>query len=129
MYWARSSGIKSDSAVARKHEDFMNVFAHLVQFDQVNPGKLAGCESIARHILQIHAATRRNPEFPDFTGTELMVQSTLDSKGGELHGDFADWTAEKQKQRAFTLKQHRLYAEEQGHRDQPAAGPNKNKKK
>ena len=40
--------------------------------------------------------------------------SSLDSSGGVITGEFAKWTAEQQKNRAFTLRQQRLYAEEEG---------------
>ena len=107
------------------------MLSHLVVFDQLNVGKLAGCESISRHVMQIHAAVKRNPRNPNFRGMEMMVSSTLDSKGGVVTGDFANWTAEQQKQQAFTMKQQRLYAEEEdlmGKRNAQQPG-NPNKKK
>ena len=109
----------------------MSILANFVTFDQVSPGQLAGCEAIARHVLQIHATTKRNTRNPDFNGTRLMIMSTLDSSGGVLAGDFAKWTTEEQKNYAFTLKQQRLYAEEEDRQDKRAAqspdGPNKKK--
>ena len=116
-YWVRSTGIAPGHSVALKHRDFLSVLAHLVTFDQLNPGKLAGCEATSRHILQIHSAVRKNNKQPDFKGTQLMVMSTLDANGGILSGEFAKWTAEEQKAYAFTLKQQRLYAEEEDAQD------------
>ena len=91
----RSSGISADHPVAEKHQDLLTVLSHLVAFDQLNVGKLAGCESISRH-MQIHAAVKRNARNPNFLGTEMMVTSTLDSKGGVVTGELASWTAEQQ---------------------------------
>ena len=69
-------------------------------------------------ILQIHQAVKRSPKSPDFCGTQLMVMSKLDASGGVLTGDFARFVADEQKSEAFTLKQQRLYAEEEDKRKQ-----------
>ena len=59
-----------------------------------------------------------------------MVTSTLDAKGGVITGEFAKWTADQQRDIAFTLKQQRLYAEEEVHADKRAASqPQGGKKK
>ena len=113
------------SPVAVKHRDLCSILHHLLAFDQVNGGELAGCELIARLILQIHTATRKNAKAPDFRGTHMMVMSSLDSSGGVLTGDFARWTAEEQKSYAFALKQQRLYAEEEGKHSKPGKGGGK----
>ena len=42
-----------------------------------------------------------------------MTMSKLDSSGGVLTGDFAKFVADEQKSLAFTLKQQRLFAEEE----------------
>ena len=115
-YYCRSSGLNPDHPTALKHRDLMTILHHLISFDQVNAGELAGCECIARYLLQIHQAVRRNPKNPDFKGTSLMVMSRLDSSGGVLSGDFARYVADEQKALAFTLKQQRLYAEEEDKR-------------
>ena len=51
-----------------------------------------------------------------------MVMSSLSSAGGVLTGSFARFVAEEQKAHAFTLKQQRLYAEEENKR-QNRGGP------
>ena len=123
-YFCRSSGLGHTHPVAVKHRDLMSILHHLLAFDQVNAGELAGCELLARMVLQIHAATRKNPKAPDFRGTQMMVMSALDSSGGVLTGDFARWTAEEQKNYAFALKQQRLFAEEEG-KHKPGKGGGK----
>ena len=102
-----------DHAVAIKHRDLLSVLHHLVAFDQLNAGQLAGAEMCARLILQIHQAVTRSPKNPVFQGTSLMVMSSLDSTGGVLTGKYARWTADEQKSKAFTMKQQRLYQEEE----------------
>ena len=47
-----------------------------------------------------------------------MVMSKLDASGGVLTGDFARFVADEQKSEALTLKQQRLYAEEEDKRKQ-----------
>ena len=111
-YYCRAAGLSHDHPIALRHRDLLGLLYHFVNFDQVNPGELAGCEATARLILQIHTAVRRNPKNPDFKGTQLMVMSALDSSGGMLSGDFARYVAEEQKAHAFTLKQQRLFSEE-----------------
>ena len=118
-YYIRASGLNPDHPVALKHRDLLSVLHHLIAFDQVNAGQLAGAEMIARLLLQIHQAVTRSPKNPVFQGTGLMVMSSLDSTGGVLTGKFARWTADEQKARAFTMKQQRLYQEEEDKRKGP----------
>eukprot|EP00974_Lingulodinium_polyedra_P069229 6701636-Lingulodinium_polyedra.AAC.1 len=76
-------------------------------------------------MLQTHAAVKRNCKVPDFKGTGLMVQNSLASGKTLMVGEFAKWTAEEQKSEAFTMKQHRLYAEEEETRDGKRQAPHK----
>ncbi len=65
---------------------------------------------------QIHQAVEKNPRNPDFKGLALMTSSLLDSNGGVFTGSFVKYVAEEQKTEAFTLKQQRLFAEEEDKR-------------
>ena len=112
-YYCRAAGLSPEHPVAIKHRDLLFILHHLVVFDQLNAGRLASAEALARLVLQIHQAVRRNPKAPDFKGTNLMTMSKLDSSGGVLTGDFAKFVADEQKSLAFTLKQQRLFAEEE----------------
>ena len=67
-------------------------------------------------VRQIHRAMKRNPKCPDFKGTGLMTMSRLDSSGGVLTGGFVRFVADEQRSHAFTLKQQRLYSEEEEQR-------------
>ena len=107
-------GLAPDSAVGHKHGDLLQALAHLLHYDLLDLPQCARAELLARLCLQIHQAARRNPKAPDFSGTDVMTQSRLDSSGGVLTGDFAHFVAEEQKSEAFMMKQQRLYAEEQG---------------
>ena len=112
-YYVRASGLNGEHPVAIKHRDLLAILLHFLSFDQVNGGRLAGTETIARYILQIHQAVRRNPKNPDFRGTSVFTMSGLDSSGGVLTGEFGRYVADEQKAHAFTLKQQRLYADEE----------------
>ena len=111
-HWLRTAGLGGETPSAIKHRELLSVLMHMVCFDQLNVSQLAGAEACARYILQIHAAVRRNPKAPDFRGLGMMTMSRLDCSGGVPTGDFAKFVAEEQKSEAFTLKQQRLYAEE-----------------
>lgn len=122
-YFVRSSGVPSEHSVAHKHRDLLGVLAHAVSFDQIDAPQSAALELVARLVLQIHQATRRCPRNPDFRGTTMMTSSTLGASGGVLVGGFARFIAEEQKSEAFTLKQQRLYAEEEDKRAGGRKGP------
>ena len=124
-YYVRSSGMNPDHPVAIKHRDLLAVLFHLVSFDQLNAGQLASAELLSRMILQIHQAVKRSPKNPDFRGTGLMTMSRLDSSGGVLTGAFARFVADEQKSHAFTLKQQRLYSEEEEKRRSKGQGGDK----
>ena len=111
-FWARDSGVPSECGAARSHRTLLTILAHMIHFDQLNAFALSSAECVARHVLQIHRAARKNPKAPDFKGLAVMVHSKLDT-GGQTHfGEFAKWTAARQKDEAFTMQQQRLYAEE-----------------
>ena len=105
-----------DHPVAIKHRELLSILMHMVCYDQLNVTQLASAEALSRHVLQIHQAVRRNPKAPDFRGLQLVVVSKLDSAGGVLTGDFGRFIAEEQNTEAFTLKQQRLFAEEEDKR-------------
>ena len=111
-YFCKTSGLSTEHPVAVKHRELLGVLMHLTCFDQLNVTQLAGCEACARYILQVHQAVRKNPKSPDFRGLGIMTASRLDASGGVLSGSFAKFVAEEQKSDAFTMKQQRLFAEE-----------------
>ena len=112
-HFLRTSGLAAEHPVAIKHREFLGVLMHLICDDQLNVTQLSGAEAASRYILQIHQAVRKNPKAPDFRGLAVMTTSILNSTGGVLTGDFAKFVAEEQKTEAFTLKQQRLFAEEE----------------
>jgi len=111
-FFLRSSGLSAESPVAHQHKSLMSILAHMVHFDQLNAFGLSCGECIGRNVLRIHRAVRRNPKAPDFKGLDVMISNRLDLGGAAFTGDFAKWTAEEQKNEAFTMKQQRLYSEE-----------------
>ena len=127
-YWVRGSGIHSESAVAQNHRVLITILLHLVTFDQLNAYHLSCAECCARNILTIHRATKKSPKAPDFKGLEILTVSKLDGGGSTLHGEFARWTAERQRDEAFAMKQQRLYSEETGNQKKPPQGDGGGKK-
>jgi hypothetical protein len=121
-YFVRTSGLSGEHPVAVKHRELLGVLMHLTCFDQLNVTQLAGAEACSRYVLQVHQAVRKNPKAPDFRGLAVMTTSRLDATGGVLTGSFAKFVAEEQKSEAFTLKQQRLYAEEEDKRKSKKPG-------
>ena len=116
-YYVRSSGMSGEGPVAHKHRELISILFLMNAFDQLNVPHLASAELVSRLILQIHQAVMKCPKNLDFRRFSMMTISKLDSSGGVLTGDFAKYVAEEQKSEAFTLKQTRLYAEEQENRE------------
>ena len=112
--WVTTSGVSAGSSAAHMHRGLMSVLLHLICFDQMDCLQSAGAEMLARRIMQIQRAVRKNPKAPEYGGLELMVFSRLESGGAAPVGDFAKFVAEEQKAEAFTMKQQRLFAEESG---------------
>ena len=128
-HFLKTSGLAHEHPVAIKHRELLGVMLHLVCFDQLNVTQLAGAEACSRFILQIRQAVRRSPKNPDFHGLAAMATSRLDASGGVLTGSFARFVAEEQKAEAFTLKQQRLYAEEEDKRKDKTKGQGDSKPK
>ena len=64
-------------------------------------------------FMQVHQAVLRSPKAPDFKGTALTVASRLDNNLGVTRGQFSRYLAAEQRTYAYTLKQQRLFNEEE----------------
>jgi len=58
---------------------------------------------------------RKNPKNPDMSGMDMLLSSGIDESGGIITTKYQHWVSTVQRDLAQTLKQERLYAEEQGH--------------
>ena len=113
MQWCRKSGISEKSAAAREHRYLSVVLRLLLSFDQVDASNSAAAEFVSRRLLQIEAATRRNPRQPDFEGLDGILDTALDERGAAIVPNFSEWIGKQQQSEAAVLKAGRLWREEQ----------------
>ena len=109
------SGIGRQSGLARIHRRISEVMTHMQCFDQLNAYNLASAELLTRYLHQIESAVRKNPKNPDMSGMDMPLSSGIDENGGIITTKYQHWVSTVQRDRAQTLKQERLYAEEQGY--------------
>ena len=111
--FVRQSGIGEKSAVAREHRLISKALRLMHQFDQVDPTNLASAELLVRRLLQLEAATRRNPRAPDFEGLDVVLDSAIDDHGCAVLPEFSKWVAGLQKDEYKNLEGARKWREEQ----------------
>ena len=71
--------------------------------------------------MQIETAVARNPQSPDFSGLELMLEDTIGVTGEANTTAFNSWLSTKLKEKAQVAKQTRLYKEEFRHQSSDSA--------
>ena len=120
--WKRLSGISEYASQAHEHRCLCETLRLAALVDGVNVLNCSFAENICRRLIQIERAVSRNPKAPDFTGLDIITAVGIDAKGTAHAGAFSDYITEKQKSEAFTLKQTRLFAEEQGKLKQQTPG-------
>ena len=104
------------------------IFHLMVTYDQYDMANSAACELLARNILRIQRAVRRNPRTPDFSGLDGMTRQAFDETGGIICSEFDKHYAESQRAQAQVMKQSRLWREEQDADDKRRRGGDKNDK-
>jgi hypothetical protein len=110
--WLQGSGLHGESAVAWEHKCLLTMLGHLVSYDQLDPGWIAGAEFAARRVLMLERAARVNPRNPNFTGLHMMIQHSLEEGGGVATRAFTEHMARLAESEARILKQNRLLREE-----------------
>ena len=128
LSWAKNSGVNPHSMIAHEHRIICNVIRASIE----------GClsfELLARRMVQIETAVVRNPQSPDFTGLELVLEDLVGSGGEATTSVFNAWLASKLKDKANVAKQTRLYREEfrqqttpSGQQGSPGKGKGKGRK-
>ena len=113
MVWARRSGIAERCGPAREHRLICMALRLFGQYDQYECSASAGVEALVRRLLQIEAATRRNPRQPDFEGLDIVLDSASDEHGSLVVADYMDWVGQQQRNEATVLKAGRQWREEQ----------------
>lgn len=112
-FFVSQSGLSPKSGVAIESGVIMTALHYMVTHDQLNVLNLVGVEYLMRRLRMIQKAVARNPKNPDFDGLELHLSHSMDSRGGLCSGAFDKHLAEEQKVIANTMKQDRLWREEQ----------------
>ncbi len=111
--FVHKSGLSTTSGVCRSHRRISECMQALQQIDQVNLPALVGVEILCRYLVQIETAVARNPKVPDFQDLDALVGSTVNEVGGLVLPEYNKFIAQAQQAEAFTLKQRRLWREEQ----------------
>ena len=127
-HWKQNSGVSPNSGVAIEFGVLMTVLGHMACLDQYNLYHSASAEMIARRLLMIMRAVKRNPRAPDFEGLDSFLSTATDMTGGVVTLDFDKYISELQRNDAQIMKQNRMLKEEQtAHskkpKDPPAGGP------
>ena len=113
LEWARLSGVPSASAQCHEHRNNVGIIGLALSADQVQVAGLACIEQLVRRTIQLEMAVERNPRHPDFSGLSVIVDGPVTATGAVRAPKFANWVADRQKERSQVLKQRRLYGEEQ----------------
>ena len=111
--WLRKSGISEKAAAAREHRTISISLRLMQTYDQIDAANSAAGELLSRRLLQIEAATRRNPRQPDFEGLDGILDVALDEGGSAILPRFTDWVGKQQQAEASVLKAGRQWREEQ----------------
>lgn len=112
LTWTRNSGVNPHSMVSHDHRIICNVIRASIETDQINAAGCLAFEILARRLVQVETAVARNPQSPDFTGLELVLEDPVGPGGEASTGVFNAWLATKLKDKANVAKQTRLFREE-----------------
>eukprot|EP00435_Cladocopium_sp_Y103_P074830 s13_g51.t1 len=114
LQWARNSGVSSYAACLHEHRAICDYLRYFITIDQVDVSNLLGIEMMCRRLVTIETAVTRNPQVPDFTGLELLMENSIGQTGEARTTKFTEWVSSKLKEKAQVQKQARLYKEEFG---------------
>ena len=112
QHWRTTSGITPNSGLAIEFGLLVEILWLSTCHDLLNPFELSSLELVARRLLMIERAVKRNSRNPDFEGLDPYLGHTLDPSGGTQSSPFAEHIAQIQKTEAIVMKQNRLLAEE-----------------
>ena len=68
---------------------------------------LLGAEMMCRRLITIETAVTRNPQAPDFSGLDLVMESGIGQSGEARTAKFTEWISAKLKEKAQVQKQAR----------------------
>lgn len=122
LQWARNSGVSSYAACLHEHRCICDYLKYFIATDQVDVSCLLGAEMMCRRLITIETAVTRNPQAPDFSGLDLVMESGIGQSGEARTAKFTEWISAKLKEKAQVQKQARLFKEEFG-RVKPTQDP------
>jgi hypothetical protein len=119
-----ATGVAPRSSVAMEFVMQMHTFWILGSLDGIDRANCATAEHVARRILQLQRATRKNPRSPDFGGLDFYTQHVSMTTAGAATPEFDKHVASVQHAEAMIMKSQRLSQDEWD-----AAGKEKDSKK
>jgi hypothetical protein len=107
-----ATGVAPKSSVAMEFVMQMHTFWILGSLDGIDRANSATAEHVARRILQLQRAIRKNPRAPDFAGLDFYTQHVSMTTAGAPTPDFDKHVAAVQHAEAMIMKPQRLSQEE-----------------
>jgi hypothetical protein len=107
-----ATGVAPKSSVAMEFVMQMHTFWILGSLDGIDRANSATAEHVARRILQLQRAIRKNPRAPDFAGLDFYTQHVSMTTAGAPTPDFDKHVAAVQHAEAMIMKSQRLSQEE-----------------
>ncbi|CAK0833571.1 unnamed protein product [Prorocentrum cordatum] len=123
--WCVAAGVSPNSGIAHDHRIILEALRLGLTYDQYNLANSAMGEQLVRRLIQHELAVEKDAKHPDYSGLGYMLAGSTEDKGRVAVPKFTRWIAEKQHQRAFTLKQSRLLREERAAEDKRRGGGQK----
>ena len=113
--WAKRSGVNEYSSVAHDHKVLTETLRAAIMVDQIDISNLQSFELIVRRLIQHEIAVSRNPQHPDYSGLDVVMQAPTKASGQASVAAFTEYITGQMKDQANILKQSRLWKEEQTH--------------
>lgn len=104
MVWTGKSGVPEKSSAAMEHRVLSITLRMLVSYDQIASANCAAAKSLTRRLVQVEAATRRNPRQPGFESLDGFADSALDELGVAALPRFPEWIGKQRQNEAADLK-------------------------
>ena len=113
MDFVHKAELNPNSGSVRSHLRIGDAMAVFQQIDQLNLPAVLGIEILMRYLVQIEAAVSRIPKCPDYADLDGITGAFLSEHATLVLPNYQKWVANIQRDEAFTMKQRRLWQEEQ----------------
>ncbi len=112
LQWVKNSNVNQHSAVCHEHRNLVESLRLGITKDQIDPSNLMMCELMVRRLVPLEVAVTRNPNNPDYSGLEVLLENPLSEGGAANTRGLDEWITSRLKERAQIAKQARLFREE-----------------